>query len=37
MYDSKYLVTKVYKFNWWRKFLFRLGFKFYSMNLKEII
>nr|WP_298659905.1 hypothetical protein [uncultured Flavobacterium sp.] len=34
--SKKFLVVKTYKFNWWRKFLFKLGFKFHSAELKEI-
>lgn len=30
------VVVKVRKFNWWRRLLFDLGFKFYSMDLKQI-
>lgn len=34
--NNKYIVTKIHKFTWWRKLLFRLGFKYHSMDLKQI-
>lgn len=34
--DKKLLVTKVYKFNWWKRFLYKLDVPFKSMELKEI-
>jgi hypothetical protein len=33
---QKFKVKKVYKFNWWRRLLFRLGVSFKSMDLEEV-